>query len=234
LERAALLLPTASGEIDLDPSALKAGIEGGASEFDLRLARHLMSSIDFAPDDQGPKRIIELALSSSIAVCRRHPDIHKDLTQTLLIEAAHDHGIQISILNRLDLRMAELLEKVDEIAKSKVISHDKKIFDNLLDLFHGGVDGDKLYIDVAVKESGQVVVFSNYSLNSNVIEMLYFPNNNRCVFVTDEWKLRDVGISMNPDMAKYIKESGKVLIVRLNRDSGKAEEGFYLPLRVLM
>jgi hypothetical protein len=100
LARARALLTTSQRRIEIDPRAFAQAAPSG--EPDARLADVLLAGIDFAPDDHGPRRALELTLTTVIRTCRTHDGLHAAVTQELLIAAAENAKIQVRMLQRID------------------------------------------------------------------------------------------------------------------------------------
>lgn len=233
LARASMLLPTSSRKVILDPLALNKGIEGGAADFDLYLARHLMTSIDLEFGDTKTRRLLEICLSTSVATCRRHPDIHRDLTQSLLLDAARDHGIQVSILNRVDANVKEILKRVEEMSEKMIVASTKKYVGNLYDFISYDPSPEKAaYVEIGVKKDGKAACFSNKSFSDSLKELHFLVNEQQITFVTKAWQIRAIGVQLNMEVASYILDTNRILMITLDEATGEAVEGYYLPLKV--
>lgn len=101
---------------------------------------------------------------------------------------------------------------------------------NLTDFVYG-VDADHhLDIEVAVNEKGKVVVFHNRPFKNEVAWFEFDLGNNKLDFVLDDGDIRDAGLPLGKDVAKYMQNSHQILMVLLDDDTGEAKEGNYVPL----
>ena len=55
-------------------------------------------------------------------------------------------------------------------------------------------------------------------------------DKNQLDFIMNDGDIRNFGIPVHPDLAKYMQNAFQVLMVLMNEDTGKPEEGNYLPL----
>lgn len=112
LDRAALLLRNAPRPVDLSPTNLRQA--AATSDFDCSLARLLTEALT-EPTDHALRNILMPVFEIAVSVCRRDPDFHRDLTQDLLIDAARQNGLQLQLLERIDLRTAATQRAIDNI-----------------------------------------------------------------------------------------------------------------------
>lgn len=103
-------------------------------------------------------------------------------------------------------------------------------YGNLLDFVYHREGSDPLYVDIAVKEDGRVVVFHNKPFKKDLAWMEYNMGQDSVEFVMDDGDIRDIGIPVNKDMKKYMHNTHQVLMVLLDDETGQAKEGYYIPL----
>jgi hypothetical protein len=233
LIRAAQLLPSQTRKVMLDAGALRAGIQGGADDFDRGLAYRLMEGLQFEPGDAGASRAIEIALTTGVASCRRHPDFDREMQQALLIESARAHGIEISILERIDTRMDDVIRILESSflpGKAAQVSG-RPVFNNVLDFFVADDSGIDLQIEISVMKDGKLCLFHNKLWNTELDHAKYFYDENRFVFVAPTGALRDMGFPLKSTISSHLLNVQQVLVILLDK-RGRGVEGYYLPLKV--
>ncbi len=101
---------------------------------------------------------------------------------------------------------------------------------NLTDFVHG-VDGKHhLDIEVAVDEKGKVVVFHNRPFKKEIAWFEFDLSTNQLHFIVDDGDIRDAGLPLTRDVAKYMQNSHQILMVLLDDETGEATTGHYIPL----
>ncbi len=103
-------------------------------------------------------------------------------------------------------------------------------YGNLLDFVYHAEGSDPLYVDVAVKDDGKVVIFHNKPFKKDLAWIEYDIGQDKIEFVLDDGEIRNLGIAVNKNMKKYMHNTHQVLMVLLDDDSGQAKEGYYIPL----
>lgn len=101
---------------------------------------------------------------------------------------------------------------------------------NLTDFVYGVDTTHRLNIEVAVNEKGKVVVFHNRPFKKDVSWFEFDLGTNRLDFILDDGDIRDAGLPLGRDVAKYMQNSHQILMVLLDDDTGEAKEGNYVPL----
>lgn len=101
---------------------------------------------------------------------------------------------------------------------------------NLTDFVHGVDENNHLDIEVAVTEKGKVVVFHNRVFKKQIAWFEFDLGTNKLDFILDDGDLRDAGLPLTKDVAKYMQNSHQILMVYLDDDTGEAKEGQYIPL----
>jgi len=102
---------------------------------------------------------------------------------------------------------------------------------HLRDFVYGGAsEEDPLFLEVAIKEDGRVVLFHN-KLFKNELSWLEFDlSTNELDFVLDDGEIRDLGLPLKQEVAKHMQNSHQILMVLLDDKTGEAKEGNYIPL----
>ena len=231
LDRAAALLTDGGRRLKLDPAALANGARGGAAEFDDRLAAHLMRAIPSEPDDAAPGAAIRLALAAATAAGRARPDMDRQLTQALPIEAARDHGIRIAMVERLGERVEEGVRSVrEQLAALQAAIAPTRIFENVLD-FVRREPGRDFRLEISAMRDGKVCLFHDMDFATDFRQIRFFPEDDRIVFVAERGTMRDLGFPLKERTASAVVEADRILLIELRPD-GAAEHGSYVPLRI--
>jgi len=101
---------------------------------------------------------------------------------------------------------------------------------NLTDFVYKTDDAEELEIEVAVKEDGRVAIFHNMPFKNELSWLEFDLGSNELDFVLDDGDIRDIGIPLNPGIARNMQNSHQVLMILLDNETGEAKEGFYIPL----
>lgn len=101
---------------------------------------------------------------------------------------------------------------------------------NLTDFVYGVDENNHLDIEVAVNEKGKVVVFHNRPFKNDIAWFEFDLGTNKLDFILDDGDVRDAGLPLSKDVAKYMQNSHQILMVLLDNDTGEAKEGSYIPL----
>ncbi|MCK6418686.1 MAG: hypothetical protein L6Q57_07105 [Alphaproteobacteria bacterium] len=100
---------------------------------------------------------------------------------------------------------------------------------NLTDFVVGADKNKPLDIEVAVNERGRVVVFHNLPFRNDVSWFEFDLGTNRLDFILDDGDVRNAGLPLGKDVAKYMQNAHQIQMVLLD-DQGEAKEGNYVPL----
>ncbi|GJL84289.1 MAG: hypothetical protein DHS20C02_00640 [Micavibrio sp.] len=99
------------------------------------------------------------------------------------------------------------------------------------DFVYGGASKDEpLFMEVAIKEDGRVVLFHNKPFKNELSWLEFDLGTNELDFVLDDGEIRDLGIPLKEDVAKHMQNSHQILMVLLDDVTGEAKEGNYIPL----
>jgi hypothetical protein len=101
---------------------------------------------------------------------------------------------------------------------------------NLTDFVEGVDEKNPLDIEVAVNENGKIVVFHNRKFRNEVSWFEFDLGNYALDFVMDEGEIRNAGVALTKQMAKYMQNSHQILMVLLDNETGQAAQGNYIPL----
>lgn len=100
----------------------------------------------------------------------------------------------------------------------------------LVDFVSGVDENTPLDIEVAVNETGKVVVFHNLPFKKDIEWFEFDLGTNKLDFVLDSGDVRDAGLPLGKDVAKYMQNSHQILMVLLDNETGEAKQGNYVPL----
>ena len=101
---------------------------------------------------------------------------------------------------------------------------------NLTDFVYGIDENNRLDIEVAVNETGKVVVFHSHPFKNDISWFEFDLETNKLDFVLDDGDIRDIGLPLLNNVAKHMQNSHQILMVLLDPETGDAKEGNYVPL----
>ncbi len=87
-----------------------------------------------------------------------------------------------------------------------------------------------LDIEVAIKQDNRVVLFYDRPFKKEVSWFEFDLKTNKLDFVIDNGEVRDVGLPLSPDVAKYMQNTHQILMVLIDFETGEAAQGAYVPL----
>ena len=93
------------------------------------------------------------------------------------------------------------------------------------------VEGRKhLDVEVAIKEDNRVVLFYDRPFKKEISWFEFDLRTNKLDFVIDNGDVRDLGLPLSKDVAKYMQNTHQILMVLIDFKTGEAQEGSYVPL----
>lgn len=101
---------------------------------------------------------------------------------------------------------------------------------NLTDFVAGVDEKNRLSIEVAVKEGGNVIIFHSHPFKKEVSWLEFDLNTNKLDFVLDSGDVRNAGLPMSKGVAKYMQNAHQILMVLMDPKTGEADKGNYVPL----
>lgn len=101
---------------------------------------------------------------------------------------------------------------------------------NLTDFVVGINETNRLDIEVAIKQSGKVVVFHSHPFKKEVSWFEFDLATNKLDFVIDNGEVRDIGLPLTQDVAKHMQNAHQILMVLMDPKTGEASNGNYVPL----
>ena len=107
--------------IALDPAALAKTAKAG--NFPDHATTLILDALPFGPGDYDARSLLEIALRRAIGICSENDTFDSRFKRQLLIEAAADHGVMLTLLEeiregqeRVETKINNMAEAVDEIA----------------------------------------------------------------------------------------------------------------------
>lgn len=101
---------------------------------------------------------------------------------------------------------------------------------DLSNFVYGVDENNPLDIEVAVNESGKVVLFHNRPFKKDITWFEFDLGSGKLDFILDDGEIRDAGFYVTKTMSKYMQNSHQILMILLDNDTGEAKEGNYIPL----
>ena len=103
---------------------------------------------------------------------------------------------------------------------------------SLNDFFEKGTGHENLYIEVAIKEDGKVVLFHNRAPKAPVSWFEFELGTGKLDFVLDDGAVRDIGLPLRQAVTKHMQNAHQILMVWMDDKTGEVKEGHYVPLVV--
>jgi hypothetical protein len=101
---------------------------------------------------------------------------------------------------------------------------------SLRDFVQGLDPSARFDIEVAIKEDGHVVVFHSHPFKDEISWFEFDLGTNKLDFILEDGKIRDTGLPLTRDVAKYMQNSHQILMVLMDPTTGEASGGAYVPL----
>lgn len=101
---------------------------------------------------------------------------------------------------------------------------------NLTDFVYGVDEENPLYIEVAVNDTGKVVVFHDKEFRVEVSWYEFDLNTSKLSFILEGGEIRETGMTLAPQIARNMQNSHQILMVYMDNETGEAKEGNYVPL----
>lgn len=92
-----------------------------------------------------------------------------------------------------------------------------------------GSDKD-LKVELVVNERAEAVVFHNKPFRKALSWLEFDLDKSRLDFIMNDGEIRNFGIPVHPDLAKYMQNAFQVLMVLMDEETGEPKEGNYFPL----
>lgn len=94
------------------------------------------------------------------------------------------------------------------------------------------IDDPDFKLNLAVNDQARVVIFHNKPFRQKMSWLEFDLNRNRLDFIMNDGNIRNFGIPVAPDLAKYMQNAFQVLIVLVDEQTGDPEGGNYYPIIV--
>lgn len=101
---------------------------------------------------------------------------------------------------------------------------------NLTDFVEGAAEDNPLYIEVAVKDNGKVLVFYDKPFREEISWFEYDTSTSRLDFIVGEGEIRDAGVNLVPEITKHMQNAHQILTILMDDSTGEPIEGEYVPL----
>lgn len=101
---------------------------------------------------------------------------------------------------------------------------------NLTDFVEDVIADDKLYVEVSVDDTGKVVLFHNKRFKMPVSWFEFDLQDGKLEFILEDGKVREPKLPLSSEMTKYMHNSHQILMVRIDDETGDANDGHYVPL----
>lgn len=89
---------------------------------------------------------------------------------------------------------------------------------------------DGMDVDLAANDKGDLFVFHEKSFSETVDYVLYDLDNDRLLFIGEEGRMQDIGMTIHPPMREKMQNSTHVYIVHV--DNGKPGQVLDVPLMI--
>lgn len=93
--------------------------------------------------------------------------------------------------------------------------------------------GSRLRIELAINDRAEAIVFHSQPFPHELSWLEFELDSNRLTFVMQEGANRDFAIAVRTDLARYMQNAFRVLMVLMDEEDGDPIEGGYVPIRIL-
>lgn len=98
-------------------------------------------------------------------------------------------------------------------------------------VYNEGVTPDgAVAAQLVVNDRAEAMVFHNKPFNTDLSWLEFDLDTRNLNFVMNDGDIRNFGIPVHPDLAKYMDNAFQVLVVLMDKDTGEPMEGEYYPL----
>lgn len=102
----------------------------------------------------------------------------------------------------------------------------------LVDFVDGAAPGNPLDLEIALNEDGRIIVFHDKPFNRELSWYEYDVGQSRLDFILDSGDIRNAGMRIAPQIAKYMQNTYQILTILMDDKTGEARSGSYIPLIV--
>lgn len=85
-------------------------------------------------------------------------------------------------------------------------------------------------VELVVNDRAEAMVFHNKPFSKRMSWLEYDLDESRLDFIMNDGDIRNFGIKIHPNLAKYLQNSFQVLMVLMDGDTGEPIEGEYFPI----
>lgn len=92
-----------------------------------------------------------------------------------------------------------------------------------------GKDGD-MKVELVVNDRAEAAVLHNKPFTKKLSWLEFDLDSNRLDFVMNDGDIRNFGIPVHPNLAKYMQNAFQVLMVEVDEKTGNRDKEHYMPL----
>lgn len=100
----------------------------------------------------------------------------------------------------------------------------------LFDLVKDVKKGERLDIEVAIKDGGRVIVFHSHPFKQPLAWFEFNLGTRKLNFVLDDGQSRDTNLPIYENVAAHMQNAHQILTVQMDPQTGEAVMGDYVPL----
>ncbi len=93
-------------------------------------------------------------------------------------------------------------------------------------------DDRDMKVELAVNDRAEAIVFHSKHFTYPLAWLEFDLDSNRLDFILKNGELRNFGIPVRPDLAKYMQNAFQILMVYMDEKTGEPIEGGYFPLMI--
>ena len=93
-------------------------------------------------------------------------------------------------------------------------------------------DDTDMNVELAINDRAEAIVFHNKPFSRPVSWLEFDLDTSRLTFIMDNGDVRDFGIPVRPELARYMQNAFQVLMVQMSDENSEPVEGGYLPLMI--
>ena len=89
---------------------------------------------------------------------------------------------------------------------------------------------DDVKVELVVNDKAEAFVFHNKAFKKKLSWLEYDLDGSKLEFIMNDGDIRNFGIPVDPQLAKYLQNAFQVLMVQMDEATGEPVEGNYYPL----
>lgn len=97
---------------------------------------------------------------------------------------------------------------------------------------HGAqpASGPQMRVELAINDRAEAIIFHSQPFPHDLSWLEFDLDSSRLSFIMREGAIRDFGIAVRPELARYMQNAFQVLMVLMDEENGEPIEGGYIPL----